>query len=62
MSVEEIERLFEDLRGVDASYGRTLAEAALDGADPRAMGERYGRAFGHQSIGSWCGIHGSPAH
>ena len=45
MSAEDIERLFEDLRALDTTYGRTLAEAALGGADPRAMGQRYGDAF-----------------
>lgn len=45
LSADEIERLFQELRTIDATYGRTLAEAALDGADPRAMGQRYGRAF-----------------
>lgn len=45
LSVEEIERLFDDMRRVDAQYGRTLAEAALDGADPHAMARRYARAF-----------------
>ncbi len=45
LSAEDIERLFEEMRRVDARYGRTLAEAALDGAEPWAMGRRYGKAF-----------------
>jgi len=45
LSADDIERLFEDMRRVDARYGRTLAEAALDGAEPWAMDRRYGKAF-----------------
>jgi hypothetical protein len=45
LSVEQIEHLFRELRSVDAKLGRTLAEAALEAADPVAMGRRYGRAF-----------------
>lgn len=33
------------MRSIDARYDRTLAEAALDGAEPRAMARRYGKAF-----------------
>jgi hypothetical protein len=42
---DDIERLFEEMQRVDRRYGRTLAEAALDGADPWAMARRYGYAF-----------------
>jgi hypothetical protein len=42
---DEIERLFDEMQRVDRRYGRTLAEAALDGADPWAMARRYGHAF-----------------
>jgi hypothetical protein len=45
LSVEQIEHLFRELRSVDAKLGRTLAEAALEAADPVAMGRRYARAF-----------------
>jgi hypothetical protein len=45
LSTDDIERLFEEMRRVDARYGRTLAEAALDGAEPWAMARRYGKAF-----------------
>lgn len=45
LSADAIERLFEEMRGVDARYGRTLAEAALDGAEPWVMARRYGKAF-----------------
>lgn len=45
LSADDIERLFEDMRRVDPRYGRTLAEAALDGAEPWAMARRYGKAF-----------------
>jgi hypothetical protein len=45
LSADEIERLFEEMRQVDARYGRTLAEAALDGAEPWVMARRYGKAF-----------------
>ncbi len=45
LSADDIERLFDEMRSVDARYGRTLAEAALDGAEPWAMARRYGRAF-----------------
>lgn len=45
LSADDIERLFEEMRRVDARYGRTLAEAALDGAEPSAMARRYGTAF-----------------
>jgi hypothetical protein len=45
LSADDIERLFEDMRRVDARYGRTLAEAALDGAEPWVMARRYGKAF-----------------
>jgi hypothetical protein len=45
LSADEIERLFDAMRSVDARYGRTLAEAALDGAEPWAMARRYGKAF-----------------
>jgi hypothetical protein len=34
-----------EMRRVDARYGRTLAEAALDGAEPWMMARRYGKAF-----------------
>lgn len=45
LSADDIERLFEEMRRVDERYGRTLAEAALDGAEPWAMARRYGKAF-----------------
>lgn len=45
LSADDIERLFAEMRRVDAKYGRTLAEAALDGAEPWAMARRYGKAF-----------------
>lgn len=45
LSADEIERLFDEMRQVDARYGRTLAEAALDGAEPWAMARRYAKAF-----------------
>ena len=45
LSAEDIERLFEEMRRVDARYGRTPAEAALDGAEPWVMARRYGKAF-----------------
>jgi hypothetical protein len=45
LSADDIERLFNEMRGVDARYGRTIAEAALDGADPWVMARRYGKAF-----------------
>lgn len=45
LPASDVERLFDQLRAVDAKYGRTIAEAALAGADPRTMGQRYGRAF-----------------
>ena len=45
LSASDVERLFDELRAIDVNYGRTLAEAALAGADPRTMGQRYGRAF-----------------
>ena len=45
LSADEIESLFEEMRRVDARYGRTLAEAALDGAEPWVMARRYGKAF-----------------
>lgn len=45
LSAHDMERLFEEMRHVDARYGRTLAEAALDGAEPWVMARRYGRAF-----------------
>jgi hypothetical protein len=45
LSADDIEHLFQDMRAIDANYRRTLAEAALDGAEPRAMGLRYGQAF-----------------
>lgn len=45
MSADAIEKLFKETQAVDARYGRTLAEAALDGADPLAMAARYARAF-----------------
>ena len=45
LSADDIERLFEEMRRVDARYGRTLAEAALDGAEPWRMARRYGKAF-----------------
>jgi hypothetical protein len=47
LSADDIERLFDELRKVDATYGRTLAETTLDGADPWAMARRYARAFTH---------------
>ena len=45
LSADDIERLFEEMRRVDARYGRTLAEAALDGAEPWVIARRYGKAF-----------------
>jgi hypothetical protein len=45
LSADEIERLFEEMRLVDARYGRTIAEAALDGAEPWTMARRYAKAF-----------------
>jgi hypothetical protein len=45
LSPDDIERLFDEMQRVDRRYGRTLAEAALDGADPWAMARRYGYAF-----------------
>ena len=45
LSADDIESLFDEMRGVDARYGRTLAEAALDGAEPWVMARRYGKAF-----------------
>jgi hypothetical protein len=45
LSADDIERLFDEMRGVDARYGRTIAEAALDGAEPWVMARRYGKAF-----------------
>jgi hypothetical protein len=45
LSPDDIERLFDEMQRVDRRYGRTLAEAALDGADPWAMARRYGHAF-----------------
>ena len=45
LSADDIERLFDEMRRVDARYGRTLAEAALDGAEPWVMARRYGKAF-----------------
>jgi len=45
LSPDDMERLFEEMQRVDVKYGRTLAEAALDGADPREMARRYARAF-----------------
>ena len=45
LSAADIERLFDEMRRVDARYGRTLAEAALDGAEPWGMARRYGKAF-----------------
>jgi hypothetical protein len=45
LSADDIERLFAEMQRVDTRYGRTLAEAALDGADPWAMARRYGKAF-----------------
>lgn len=45
LAPDEMERLFEEMQRVDSRYGRTLAEAALDGADPWAMAHRYGEAF-----------------
>ena len=45
LSADDMERLFNEMHRVDARYGRTLAEAALDGADPREMARRYARAF-----------------
>jgi hypothetical protein len=45
LSPHAIERLFDEMQRVDVKYGRTLAEAALDGADPQAMADRYARAF-----------------
>jgi hypothetical protein len=45
LSADDVERLFEEMQRVEAKYGRTLAEAALDGADPREMARRYARAF-----------------
>ena len=45
LSAVDMERLFNEMQRVDAKYGRTLAEAALDGADPREMARRYARAF-----------------
>jgi hypothetical protein len=45
LSADDIERLFGEMRQVDARYGRTLAEAALDGAQPWTTARRYGKAF-----------------
>lgn len=45
LSADDIERLFEEMRRVDSRYGRTLAEAALDGAEPWVIARRYGKAF-----------------
>jgi plasmid stabilization system protein ParE len=45
LSADDMECLFNEMQNVDAKYGRTLAEAALDGADPHEMGRRYARAF-----------------
>lgn len=45
LSADDIERLFAEMRRADARYGRTLAEAALDGAEPWVMARRYGKAF-----------------
>jgi hypothetical protein len=45
LSADDIERLFEEMRRVDARYGRTIAEAALDGAEPWTMARRYAKAF-----------------
>jgi hypothetical protein len=45
LSADGIERLFAEMQRVDVRYGRTLAEAALDGAEPSAMARRYGKAF-----------------
>ena len=45
LSPDDVERIFYQMRRVDRRYGRTLAEAALDGADPWAMARRYGHAF-----------------
>ena len=45
LSAVDMEHLFNEMQSVDAKYGRTLAEAALDGADPREMARRYARAF-----------------
>lgn len=45
LSPDDIERLFDEMQRVDRRYGRTLAEAALDGADPWTMARRYGHAF-----------------
>jgi hypothetical protein len=45
LSAVDMEHLFNEMQRVDAKYGRTLAEAALDGADPREMARRYARAF-----------------
>jgi hypothetical protein len=45
LQADDMERLFDDMQTVDTKYGRTLAEAALDGADPREMARRYARAF-----------------
>lgn len=45
LATDDIERLFQEMRAVDVRYGRTLAEAALDGAEPWVMARRYGKAF-----------------
>ncbi len=45
LSAECVEKLFEEMRELDAKFGRTIAQAALDGADPLETGRRYGRAF-----------------
>src|SRR5207247_3135109 len=45
LSANDMERLFDEMQRIDAKYGRTLAEAALDGADPREMARRYARTF-----------------
>ena len=45
LSATDMERLFDEMRGIDARYGRTLAEAALDGAEPWVMARRYGKSF-----------------
>lgn len=45
LSADDIERLFAAMQAVDAKYGRTIAEAALDGAEPWQMAQRYAKAF-----------------
>ena len=41
LSPERIERLFEELQAADPRIARTILNAALDAAHPRAMSQRY---------------------